>query len=561
MHIRPTRLLPVRTNSTRVGRVDGEGLEMGDRKPRQDVLEWLGIRRAPDWRVARFLGPLVTVFIALLIFGAYIAAFAIVYGVLFGRLAASIGTGALIAGLLGAPFVVWGTALRHQMLRYQKEGHITDRITAAVEQLGLEKTVRQHQVNSSGKRVYEKGRKGDPDFAKPVITEITKPNIEVRIGAILSLERIAQDSTIHDKGRDHVRVMEILCAYLRENAPASGAMEEDPTGEFEPEDNEKAFCNQFDVRPSNSEYVTSVKVKLWVARRSKPRADIALVLQVLGRRTAEQRLVEAAWPDAPDATNVWPFDVPSLELRVGTDDQPLTMTEIAAFKRKLNAWCASLHRFSGYRLDLRETNLQGADFSAKRPDASDMVFSGALLEGARMEGAQLNGARLQGAKLNGARLQGAELNGAQLQGAELNGARLQGAQLKGARLQGVELNDARLQAAKLNGARLQAAKLNVARLEGAEFIGARLEGAEFIAAQMNGAALFDVEMKNVAEISANQINSAFGDASVILPVGMDRPDHWPNWELPLTCDNGYYTEWRKWRGNSENYVPPPEPTD
>jgi hypothetical protein len=41
---------------------------------------------------------------------------------------------------------------------------------------------------------------------------LTEPNIEVRIGAILSLERIAQDSTRYDNGRDHVRVMEILCA-------------------------------------------------------------------------------------------------------------------------------------------------------------------------------------------------------------------------------------------------------------------------------------------------------------------------------------------------------------
>ena len=45
----------------------------------------------------------------------------------------------------------------------------------------------------------------------------------MRIGGLLSLERIAQDSTQNDKGRDHVRVMEILCAYVRENAPASEA--------------------------------------------------------------------------------------------------------------------------------------------------------------------------------------------------------------------------------------------------------------------------------------------------------------------------------------------------
>jgi hypothetical protein len=61
----------------------------------------------------------------------------------------------------------------------------------------------------------------------------TVPNLEVRIGAILSLERIAQDSTRHDSGRDHVRVMEILCSYIRHNAPARVA-ENHSFGEWEP---------------------------------------------------------------------------------------------------------------------------------------------------------------------------------------------------------------------------------------------------------------------------------------------------------------------------------------
>jgi hypothetical protein len=84
-------------------------------------------------------------------------------------------------------------------VRYQKEGHITDRINTAVEMLGAEKTVKHRSTDDAGKEVT---------------TEETVPNIEVRIGAILSLERIAQDSTTHDRGRDHVRVMEILCAYV-----------------------------------------------------------------------------------------------------------------------------------------------------------------------------------------------------------------------------------------------------------------------------------------------------------------------------------------------------------
>ncbi|MDZ7709276.1 MAG: hypothetical protein U5K36_03650 [Roseovarius sp.] len=309
---------------------------MDDRKPPSDLLDWMGIKGAPDWRVTRVLGPGVAVFIALLIAGAYVAAFAIVYRVVFGGGAASLGTGALIAALLGAPFVIWGTVLRHQTLRYQKEGHITDRITSAVEQLGAEKTVK-----TGGE-------------------ETTAPNIEVRIGAILSLERIAQDSTMHDKGRDHVRVMEILCAYVRENSNARRPVDF-PLPEWEPladdadEEARKEHAAWRVVRFAN---LFNSNVQQWAQSLPMPRADIAVALQVLGRRTAEQRLVEAAWPEAPEATTVWPFDTPCPELRKGTDDAPLTGTEISAFKEKLEAWQSTVRNYSGYRIDLRDANLQ-----------------------------------------------------------------------------------------------------------------------------------------------------------------------------------------------------------
>jgi hypothetical protein len=194
-----------------------------------------------------------------------------------------LGLGALLAALLGAPFVIWGTWLKYQTVRYQKEGHITDRINKAVEQLGAEKKVDRigrpvtiwmgeveeyEATGDAARSLMEKPRtKVEPKAWKGLEGAIeqafdkqdlhlvrtwssqrtvieykgealvlakdeivgsegtwnvfseTVPNLEVRIGAILSLERIAQDSTIHDKGRDHVRVMEILCAYVRENAP------------------------------------------------------------------------------------------------------------------------------------------------------------------------------------------------------------------------------------------------------------------------------------------------------------------------------------------------------
>jgi hypothetical protein len=57
------------------------------------------------------------------------------------------------------------------------------------------------------------------DYGRWTVEEETVPNLEVRLGTIYALERIAEDSE-----RDHIPIMETLCAYIRQNAPASNAM-------------------------------------------------------------------------------------------------------------------------------------------------------------------------------------------------------------------------------------------------------------------------------------------------------------------------------------------------
>ena len=88
-----------------------------------------------------------------------------------------------------------GRALSREQLRVSqeerivsREGQITERFTKAIEQLGDER-------------------------------------LEVRLDGIYALERIARDSCSGQQGaedlcRDHWAVMEVLTAYIRENAPA-----------------------------------------------------------------------------------------------------------------------------------------------------------------------------------------------------------------------------------------------------------------------------------------------------------------------------------------------------
>lgn len=77
------------------------------------------------------------------------------------------------AGLLAAGALVY-TGLN---FRLSREGHVTDRFTKAIEQLGSER-------------------------------------LDVRLGAIYALERIMIDSA-----RDHPTIVEVLAAYVREHAP------------------------------------------------------------------------------------------------------------------------------------------------------------------------------------------------------------------------------------------------------------------------------------------------------------------------------------------------------
>ncbi|KPP88182.1 MAG: Pentapeptide repeats (8 copies) [Rhodobacteraceae bacterium HLUCCO07] len=379
----------------------------------------------------------------------------------------TLGTGALIAALLGAPFVIWGTVLKHQTVRYQKEGHITDRINKAVEQLGAEKTVdrigrpvtiwtgkpekfscneklkerylqepRSKVTGSAWSQSYNEetdevweGTLYDLAIWPHQKTNIqwqgeeldiqdheeignigqwqafseTEPNIEVRIGAILSLERIAQDSTTHDNGRDHVRVMEILCAYVRVNSNARPP-EDFPEPGWEPlkddaSDEERA--KHLEKRQERfGDFFNESKAWAWSQDLPEPRPDIAQALKVLGRRSPEQRAVEARWGKdaAPEAEWVFDTDCPSLPDKPSED--ALSAEALEAYRAELQQWKDHIATDRGYRLDLRGANLQGSDLSGA-------ILSGARLSSTRLEGAHLEMARLEGAILREARLEGA----------------------------------------------------------------------------------------------------------------------------------------------------------
>ena len=263
------------------------------------------------------------------------------------------------AVLLLTIYLTWrrvaATGLQVEVAR---EEQITERFTRAIEQLGSEK-------------------------------------LEVRLGGIYALERIARDSE-----RDHWPIMEVLTAFVREDAPV-------PWAQDKPEQKEGH-------------------------ERGSIRTDIQAILTVIGRRRVE-------------------LDPPQQSL-------DLSWTNLS----KADLFRADLSRADLSQADLSQADL--SDAYVARANLSGAALVETFLSGAALVGANLSNAYLPGAHLSQARLSGADLSDASLRVADLSGARLSEAKVGGADLSHALLSEADLSKADLSRANLSKANLSGADL-------------------------------------------------------------------------------------------------
>jgi uncharacterized protein YjbI with pentapeptide repeats len=249
---------------------------------------------------------------------------------------------------------------------------------------------------------------------------------EARLGGIYALEQLAIESD-----REYWPVMEVLTAYVRENAAWRPAERSGGGGPL------------------------------------RPSADIQAVMAVLGRRTPPHG--------------------------VGPE-------------RRL--------------LDLRETDLRGANLSGSRldgvtlqgahleqVDATRAVLTRSNLRDAHLAGASLSEVDLAGASLARANLEGARLNAANLTGADLSGCNLRGADLWEANLRGCNFKDADLRGADLSQSVLDEAIMWRADLQAAVLTGAHLRETHLERANLAGA----------RGLSWEQGEDAFTDENTVLP--------------------------------------------
>ncbi|MEH6478017.1 MAG: pentapeptide repeat-containing protein [Sneathiella sp.] len=242
------------------------------KKAKMTVADWLSINQEPDLAKHRWAGAVISTVLVLLGLFVVLACLAHFFMavLVIGPYADDIAgagirnVGLLLAAVVGLPFLVWRSVVNQKQVNIAEQGHITETINKAVKGLGAEKTVKkvfetprfEHDGNDwirdEDDELIPAVRPDGSEIIKREVIEQTVPNLEVRIGAIYALERIAKDSL-----RDHLQIMEILCAYVRENAPA-GSLEPSAPG----------------------------------TDRAVPRTDIQAAITVIGRRSPEQIALE-----------------------------------------------------------------------------------------------------------------------------------------------------------------------------------------------------------------------------------------------------------------------------
>lgn len=394
----------------------------------------------------------------------------------------------LLAAIAGPIFIVWRMYIAHYQTNTAEADSIIERIAKAVEQLEIEETVSQ-------------GTKTAPE-----------PDFKVRLGAIYSLERIAQESL-----DNHVQIMETLCVYIQNNSKADTAI----------------------LPPENS------KVSFATWRESIPpvRIDIQAAIDVIARRNEAQLLIEITEKYTLDLRTC---NLQRVNLRQGKFDLAVMEECHLDFAQMKNAELNGvvLNRATLNGAKLEGARLNGAELNGAKLNMAN--FDQAELNGAKCNGAELNRAKLRLAKLNGAVLVGAKLHGADLNGAALNRAVANGADFNGAKLNGAVLRQAVLNRvifneAELNGAELNGSALNRSMLNGAELNGVKIGGADFSAAQTKLTAIKSTDLSAALRLSEGQVNSMFGDASTTLPAKMKRPDAWPEDDLDYS---EFYTHWQ-----------------
>jgi hypothetical protein len=263
-------------------------------------------------------------------------------------------TGSVIAGLtyrLNRELAVQAEERDRRSHELDRQGQLTERFTRAIDQLG------------------------------------NRDSLDVRLGGIYALERIARDSA-----DDHPQVMEVLTAFIRDHAPWPPSA------------------------PSSEQFTPADVTASGRIVEERPETDVQAILTVLGRRN------RAHDPEGRRALDLRATDLRGASLsglHLGNADLSGAHLEGAwLFVAHLEG--ARLYRVTLTSAWLNNVHLERADLANAQLPSANLLS--AHLEHATLRGADLKAANLTGAHLNEADLQGANLEHAQVDGAVFRAA-------------------------------------------------------------------------------------------------------------------------------------------
>ena len=264
------------------------------------------------------------------------------------------------ASAFGAPFLVWRTWVAHQQARAADaqarvalENHITGIFSKSVELMGLMRTTTTFGPNAT------------------TVTN-SSPNLEARLGALYSLERLLSESE-----KDQRAILETLCAYVRENSPLDIPEDEDQAKAF--------FRGESPPAPSR-------------------RADVQAAITIIGRRPAlarNQRMVGNCQLDFRN-TNLVAYDFSGLNY--------LGANFSGSFLNMANLTGGTFDNSIFRNAFLRGANLTKARF----PESSfeDCNFAKAIVDGTNFRRAIFVNADLRHAMVASLSIKGANLKSA-----------------------------------------------------------------------------------------------------------------------------------------------------
>jgi uncharacterized protein YjbI with pentapeptide repeats len=358
----------------------------------------------------------------------------------------------LVALIAGAVALLNFQETRRQnlaSLEVARRGQVTDRFTAAIEQLGAD-----------------------------------DKNLDIRIGAIYALEQIAKDS--EDL---HWPVIQILTTYLREHSGEAVAKQSKQGSD------QAAIEEPAEDAPARADFLAVADV----VRRRRSEWDAVRRINADGRVRREPLNLQGC-----DLRNA---DLREAQLE-SANFEGARLQRIDFGRAQLNGAVFAAAQLEQARFV--DAQLDGAIFERARLRRA--VFAGAHLHGTDFVGAQLQdvvfeGAQLKTVEFRSAELEAAEFAGALLEDVDFQDTRLGGARFTKARLKDVDFQDTPLGGADFREAHLKKVSFVEAQLREAKFEGARLEQTDFEGAKLTGADFRGVDL-TLTNVTQEQLDSA-----------------------------------------------------